>query len=151
MKMDGVTLLAIIVIGSFAIERITNGVLFFLALFKWWRRVSPDPTSLIDPTARAAAERRHTLIYFVLAFALGLVLTSFGNLRVLNAVGLETKWFFDVFLTALILVGGADRVAELLKVPGARGGGKPAERPIQISGTLVLEEGTGKKAITPGG
>ena len=152
MKMDGVTLLAVIVIGAFAIERITNGIVFLLDMFNftWWRRMSPDPASLTDPIARAAAERRHTLAYFVLAFALGLVLTGFGRLRVLNAVGVETTWYFDVVLTALILVGGADRVAELLKVPGARGGNKPVERPVQVTGTLVLEDATAKKVVTPG-
>jgi len=55
-----------------------------------------------------------------------------------------------VVLTALILVGGADRVAELLKVPGARGGDKPVERPVQVTGTLVLEDATAKKVVTPG-
>jgi len=84
-------------------------------------------------------------------FALGLVLTGFGKLRVLNAVGIETTWYFDVVLTALILVGGADRVAELLKVPGARSGEKTVERPVQVSGTLVLEDASAKKIVTPGG
>jgi hypothetical protein len=153
MKMDGVTLLAVIVIGAFAIERITHGMLFLLDLldFTWWRRLSEDPALQADPIARAAAERKRTFTYFVLAFALGLVLTGFGKLRVLNAVGIETTWYFDVVLTALILVGGADRVAELLKVPGARSGEKAVERPVQVSGTLVLEDASAKKVVTPGG
>jgi len=66
------------------------------------------------------------------------------------SVVVETTWYFDVVLTALILVGGADRVAELLKVPGARGGDKPVERPVQVTGTLVLEDGAAKRAVTPG-
>ena len=153
MKMDGVTHLAVIVIGAFAIERITHGILFVLDLldFTWWRRLSQDPASQADPLARAVAERRRTFSYFLLAFALGLVLTGFGKLRVLNAVGIDTTWYFDVVLTALILVGGADRVAELLKVPGARSGEKTVERPVQVSGTLVLEDASAKKVVAPGG
>jgi len=152
MKMDGVTLLTVIVIGAFAIERITSGIVYFLDTFNftWWRRISPDPAALADPVARANADRRHTFAHFALAFALGLVLTGFGKLRVLNAVGVETTWYFDVVLTALILVGGADRVAELLKVPGARGGDRAADRPVQVTGTLVLEDGAAKRVATPG-
>jgi hypothetical protein len=57
----------------------------------------------------------------------------------------------DVVLTALILVGGADRVAELLKVPGTRSGEKAVERPVQVSCTLVLEDASVRKVVTPGG
>src|SRR5207249_3161339 len=101
--------------------------------FTWWRRLSQDPASQADPLARAVAERRRTFSYFLLAFALGLVLTGFGKLRVLNAVGIDTTWYFDVVLTALILVGGADREVEpaLLDVDvddvaRAYGGNRPA-------------------------
>lgn len=147
MRMDGVTLVAVILVGSFAIERITNAALFLLSLLKPVRRIFPDPAPLADPAERAAAEKKKTLLYFAIAGVLGLgVLAGYGNLRVLRAVGVETNAYFDAILTGLILVGGADRVAELLKLPGSRGGEKPAERPIQITGTLVLEEGTGRKA-----
>ena len=62
MKMDGVTLLAVIVIGAFAIERITHGILFVLDLldFTWWRRLSQDPASQADPLAAPGSPCRGT-------------------------------------------------------------------------------------------
>jgi hypothetical protein len=150
MKMDGVTLLAVIVIGAFAVERVARGILFVLDLldFAWWRRLSIDPAAVTDASMRVAAERRRSLAYFGLAFVLALVLTWVGKLRVLNAVGVDTTWIFDVVLTALILVGGSDRVADFLKAPGSRGGGdRGGDRPVQVSGTLVIEDAAAKRAL----
>ena len=45
--------------------------------------------------------------------------------------------FLDGLFTALILMGGADRVAALLKLPG---GEKSESRPIEIKGRIVLEK-----------
>ena len=151
MKMDGVTLFAVVVIGAFAVERVARGILFALDMldFAWWRRLSIDPGMVADASARGGAERRRSFAYFTLAFVLALVLTGFGKLRVLNAVGVDTTWGFDVILTALILVGGADRVADFLKAPGSRGGGdRGGDRPVQVSGTLVVEDAAAKRALT---
>jgi hypothetical protein len=43
-------------------------------------------------------------------------------------------------LTALILMGGAERLAELLKGPGAGSSGASSDPPITITGTLQLED-----------
>lgn len=146
MRMDGVTLLAVIVIGSFAIERISKAILFLLSLSAAWRRRFPDPALSTDPAARADAERKHLFIYYTVAGVLGLlVLAGYGNVRILHAVGIETNPYFDAILTGLILVGGADRVGDLVKVPGSRGSERPPDRPVQITGTLVLQEGATKK------
>jgi hypothetical protein len=40
----------------------------------------------------------------------------------------------------LILMGGSDRVAELLKMPGAPGVERVEPKPITIQGSLVLED-----------
>jgi hypothetical protein len=48
----------------------------------------------------------------------------------------------DTFLTGIVLVGGSDRIAALLKLPGAPDAERAAPPPIQITGKLTLEDGT---------
>jgi hypothetical protein len=51
----------------------------------------------------------------------------------------------DAFLTWLVLVGGAESVAKLVKGYGDHGGGKSESQPIEITGKLTLEERPEKK------
>lgn len=139
---DGVTAIAMIVIASFAIDRIVTATLFVLSLIT----TSLDPESIEDAPGRRRAERIQRLLYVVLAGILGIfVVASYGNVRILAALGIETDPLLDIILTGIILVGGSDRIAAVLKVPGAPGAEKPSPQPIQITGTLILEEGAGRK------
>jgi hypothetical protein len=58
----------------------------------------------------------------------------------------DTPQVFDILATALTLTAGADRIAALLNLPGAVAGEKTSSRPIEITGKLVLESATEKKA-----
>lgn len=51
----------------------------------------------------------------------------------------------DFLLTWLILVGGAENIAKLLKGYGDTGRGKAESQPIEITGKLTLEERPEKK------
>lgn len=142
MRMDGVTLVSVILIASFGIERIVNGLLFLLSFVKPWARRFPDPALIEGVIEKAKARKKGKLVYFALAGILGIVVMAYlGNIRLLHAVGIETKAAFDVILTGLILVGGSDRIGELLKMPGAPGVAKPEPSPLEITGTLTLEGG----------
>jgi hypothetical protein len=144
MRIDGVTAITMVLIASFAIDRIVTAVLFLLSFVG----AAPDPASAADAAARASAERKYKLLYFTLAGALGvLVLGFYGQMRILSALGLPTNPVLDTVLTGIVLMGGADRIAAFLKVPGAAEAEQPAAQPIQITGTLKLEEGTPKKAF----
>ena len=140
---DGVTAIAMIVIVSFAIDRIVTATLFVLSL------VAPsfDPDTVDGPARRKHAERIQRLLYVVLAGLLGIfVVARYGNVRILSALGIETDPLLDIILTGIILVGGSDRIAAVLKAPGAPGVEKPSPQPIQITGTLTLEEGAVRKS-----
>jgi len=141
MKLDGVTAITLILIASFAIDRIVTAILFLLSF------VSPslDPAGIENAGARAWAEKRYKLLYVVLAgvFAIG-VLAYYGGVRILSALGISTDPLLDTILTGIVLVGGSDRIAALLKLPGAGGLEPPAPPPIQITGRVTLEDGSAR-------
>ncbi len=141
MQIDGVSAIAIILIASFAIDRIVNGLLFLLSLFKPWRKWFPDPNTIMEPGERANAKRKQTVLYFILAGILGIVVLAwYGEIRIFKAVlGRDINPILDTIVTGLTLVAGADRIAEIMKLPGAPGKEKPSSRPVEITGKLVLE------------
>ncbi|HXI99987.1 MAG TPA: hypothetical protein VNH44_02115 [Micropepsaceae bacterium] len=149
MKIDGISAIAIILIASFAIDRIVTGLLFILGFFKPWVRYFPDPATL-ETEAKAAAERKQKLAYFGLSGLLGIVLLSgYGKLRIFSVSGFpDVPAWLDTVITGLILVGGADRVAAFLNVGGPFGASKPAHQPIEISGKITLEDNGASKKIT---
>ena len=133
-QFDGVSAIALILILSFAIDRVVTAVLFLAA----WAGLAPDA---------ATDERKYKLIYFCVGGALGIfVLAHFGQVRLMMALGIPIDQYLDTALTGIVLVGGADRIAGLLKAPG---GGVPKETPppMVISGKLVLEESAAKKLL----
>ena len=67
---------------------------------------------------------------------------------ILYHIGFKSHWI-DVFLTLLILMGGAERLAELLKTPGAPGVASASEdKPLEVRGTLQLVDTPAKEAAT---
>jgi hypothetical protein len=174
MPLDGVSAIALVLIASFAIDRVVSGLLFLLSFNKKWAHWFPEPMLIDKPAQRMAAERRQKLIYFILAGFLGMiVLAGLGHVRILTAMGLRPEpavvtsaaatppgispspspapsvrlqisqslfSFLDIVFTGLLLMGGADSISRVLKLPGVPGAESPSPRPIEITGKLTLEE-----------
>jgi hypothetical protein len=137
-RIDGVSLLALFLIASFAIDRIVRGTLFALSYAPAWRSLVPDTTA--GPPAK-----NERLAYVLMAGVLAvIVLGWFGKVRMLAALGFtQTHPILDTLFTGLLLVGGADRVEGFLdKIGGGAGGGPAAQaaKPVEITGRLVLED-----------
>lgn len=140
-QLDGVTALAALIIASFAIDRLVTGILFLLSFASFWTRRFPDPTLQTDLTLRSQAEKRNKLVYFTLAAAFGgFVLAYWGNVRLMQALGFQTGRLLDTLITALILVGGAERLSGVLKLPTERREEQASVQPVQITGTLIMQE-----------
>jgi len=141
MKIDGVTALALVLIASFAIDRIVTAVLFLATLTPIMREPAPGD---------AHAQKMQKLVYFILAGFLGVVvLAYFGNLRILQAMGLQgINPTVDLIVTGLLLMGGAERLSGIIQ-PGPVERHEPAPVPIVVTGTLTLEDGAGKLAARP--
>ncbi len=145
---DGVSAIVVVLIASFAIDRIVTGLLFLLSFIKPWSRAFPDPATTKDTLERVSAVKKQKLIYFVFAGILSGLIVYFGQVKIFDALGFEGKDEYDILdniITGLILMGGSDRVAAVLKTPGAPGIDKSAPHPIEITGRLTLEEEGGRK------
>lgn len=141
MKIDGVTAVALVLIASFAIDRIVTAVLLLASLTP----ILPDPFP-----EDARAQKIHKVIYFVLAGILGIVVMAyFGNLRILNAMGLQgIHPAVDAFVTGLLLMGGAERLSGIVQ-PRPVENQEPTPVPIVVTGTLTLEDGVGRLSGRP--
>lgn len=147
---DGVTVVAMILIGSFVIDRLATALLFLLSFFPPWSRRFVDPTLVADSAERNAAERRQKLAYFFFAIAIAIVLVrTYPEILVLSALGIRASAWADRFFTLLALVGGSDRIAAIVGSPGSAKNQKPPESPIRVTGTLTLEDGGSGRGANP--
>ena len=138
--------ITIILVAAFAIDRIVNGLFFLLSFNDDLRPLVTEDAA--HPNERASRTRR--LIYAMLSGYLGIVIIA-GILKVrlfemtaASALGdARPNALVDTLLTGMILAGGADRLSEILKAYGGASGSekKSAERPIEITGRLVLDQG----------
>jgi hypothetical protein len=137
--MNGLSVLVMILVLSFAIERLVKAVLFLLSF-----SVLQGPETIEDPGNRIKAEKRQTLIFFALAGFLGLIVIAlYGDIRVLKALGYESKKGLDAFVTGIVLMGGSDFIGKVLDISGIGGATASKAQPIEITGKLVLEGGAG--------
>jgi hypothetical protein len=148
MNIGAGNVLVLILVVSFVIDRAVTGLLFMLSYDGPWNpfaRLFPDPRIMEDTRSRVRAEARQKLAYFIfsLLFAI-VVVVYYGEIRILKGLGYQTN--LDFIVTVVALIAGADVLARVLDMSGIGGKEAPAARPIEITGSLVLEEGKGKKA-----
>jgi hypothetical protein len=142
-KIDGVSAVAVVLIASFAVDRVVTAILFLLSYNGAWQRKFPGPGPLPEGEARDRAARNLKLAYFCIGAVLAIpVIAGFGKIRILAALGFPTNPYLDVLVTGLILVGGSDRVAEMLKI-GSPGEAKNEPKPIAIKGEITLTDSQG--------
>ena len=146
MGIDPMRAIALILIGSFAIDRIVTG-LFFLLSFNSDLRTSLDPSTVKNPKKKDEAMRTYRLLYAIFGGYLStVVMAGYMNIRLFASTIVPGSEFIgqypllDIFLTGLVLLGGADRLGEALRMLGGSGLPRKKEAPLEIKGTLVLEQ-----------
>ena len=134
--LDGLSAVAMLALAAFAIDRIVAGILFLFTFLK--PNYDPD---LVDTSVQVVIRKKLKMAYVLIAAVLAvLVMVFYPNVRILNALGVKADQMLDSVLTCIILLGGSDQLANLLKTTGMPELKKPAPQPIQINGRLVLEE-----------
>jgi hypothetical protein len=141
--MGGVSVVAVVLLLSFGIDRLVTGILFVLSWSARSRALCPDPAEAADAHEKAAAERRQKTAYFVFAGGFSVVLLLMVDKGVFTDMGfVQQKKPLDILLTALILMGGAERVQAFSAMLHPSADAAASEPPLHITGTLTLEEGT---------
>jgi len=144
--LDGLNLIVLILIFSFAIDRIVTAFMFLMS----FTSALQDPALEKDLVKRAAKEKRFKLLYFICAgFIAILVLIAYPQVRLLQALGASMSGALDILLTGIVYVGGADRISSLLKIPSESKVPAAESRPLKIEGKLTLEDST-QKSKNPG-
>jgi len=139
--MGAPSVVALVLLLAFAIDRVVSFVLFALSNSKRWRKRFPDPALFEDAARKLEAKRRQKAAYYGLAGVFSVALLAFVQHGFLGQLGFDVGQL-DTFLSALVLMGGAEQVAKFSGTLGASDAPVVSESPVQISGTLTLEEGT---------
>jgi len=137
--MKPVTVIAGLALTAFVIDRVVTAFLFLLSYF--WEQF--DPT-LFDGHERAEAERLYKLVYFSLAsiLAIGAYHYIFHAGAVFAALDFQANSVLDAIVATLVLVGGAERVAAMLKAPDGEKSHEPPP-PVQVAGSVMLVSDSG--------
>ncbi len=140
--------IGIILIASFAVDRIVTGLFFLLSYNADLRGAVLDPDSIQDPMEKTEALKNYRLIYAVVAGYLAIVFVAgLMGVRFSAITGLTPdlndmpvmNQLLDILLTGLLLVGGADRLSDALKLLKGEGG-RASQAPIEITGKVVLQQ-----------
>src|SRR5262245_51011997 len=139
---SGIQVAAMLVIASFVIDRVTGGTFFVLSMFGAWNRIVPDRAAIEGSSDKASAQKRATLAYYLFVAVLATVFVLTFNIEVLKALNVAVDPSWDRVFSVLVLMGGSDQVASLLKAPHA---GKVLEtstksQPIEVTGRLILDD-----------
>ena len=139
-SIDATTAITIILIASFAIDRLVTLLMLFLPFTKL--RGEKDPELL---------KKRERLTYIALAGFLGLLLGYFGDIRLLAGLGFSTNAPVNAIVTALILTAGSDSISVLLKKMSGSSPGDAEPKPLIVQGDLTLKRPERGHAAAQGG
>jgi|HubBroStandDraft_5_1064220.scaffolds.fasta_scaffold326556_2 hypothetical protein len=136
----------VILIAAFAIDRLVTGLFFLLSFSEDLRPLLAEDDA--HPNERAGRVRR--LVYALVAGYLGVVVVAgilkvhlFEMMQIAAPSVPKPNALADTLLTGMILAAGADRLAEIVKSLGEGGKKEGADKPIRITGKLVLERDSG--------
>ena len=144
--MSGISVLVLILILSFALERVVKAFLFLLSYVPIWCRFAPDPRMIDNVIERIRAEKKQKLIYTLIVAILGGILVNvYPDIRLIqNLVGETTNPYLDMIVTVIVLLAGSDIVGRLLNISGIgemdTGAASTRSEPIEITGKLILED-----------
>ena len=134
---SSVTLGAVLIVSSFAVDRFASAILFVMNYF----RIGKDGPAR-PPTEKQAANQ--TLLYFFLGSLLaGYVVLTYPVALVMKTLNFDPYYpALDYLVSVAVILGGADRIAALGQ-PKALPCPSPAQ-PLEIKGRVFLEKASGE-------
>ncbi len=142
--LDGISVVAMLTIAAFAIDRVLAAIFFLVQLAK--PELDPASPEVRDPYKLS---RKLKIFYTICAAILATAVVVFLPVRILGVFGVSANDILDAALTAIVLMGGSDQLASLLKTVGVPEpeSATPAPQPVEISGRIMLEEAPAKVRV----
>lgn len=144
--MNATSALVLILVLSFAADRLAKALLFVLALTPAWSKRFPDPRLIRERERQVHVRNRLVLVYTALvAVVAGTAIWMYPELRIIEMLsGPRTHDLIDIIVTVIVVMGGSDLVGRLVQVSGigevsTTSSGSSRNEPIEINGRLVLE------------
>ena len=138
--MDTTTVIATFALLAFMVERLTNGIALLLGYSAWWRD-RMEISGIEEPGLRARNERNRRAALFGIGVVLavpGALLMGIDILAQLQLPGLPEQ--AGRAITGLLIASGADPIRELIRSRDLRDRQAAAPQPVQVAGTLVLQQ-----------
>jgi len=138
--MDTTTLLATFALLAFLVERLTNAMAILFAFSSAWRQHF-DVSAAADPDKRIRNDRNRRIALFLVGAAVAIVGALVAQINLLGELGLDAvPQRAGEVVTGLLIASGAEPIRELIQ-QRARGRDEPPQTtPIQVSGTLVIQQ-----------
>lgn len=145
MKHDPVTAVTLLLLAAFAIDRTASAITFLFS--------RPTGEKVTDGEAARKAWNAKVFYFAVASFLAITILAVTDKIRLLASLGLlegppqpgDPTQLMDLWIdrcvTFIILVGGADRISSIVRVPAGDSGKKERPEPLVVQGTLTLHEG----------
>lgn len=144
--MNATSALVLILVLSFAADRLAKAILFLLALLPMWSKRFPDPRLIREQERKVHVKNRLVLVYTVLVASIaGIAIWMFPELRIIQMLsGPRIPELIDIIVTVIVVMGGSDLVGRIVQISGIGEGTATSptssrNEPIEINGRLVLE------------
>lgn len=144
MSHDGITVVAMLLLAAFAVDRLASATTFLA-----FRPAEKEET----PAQKERREWNRKIVYFGVASVIAFVIMiASDKIRLLEAMGMLKEQvtgldqWVDRALTFLVLVGGAERISNLLGSP-ISASSREEQAPLQLEGTLVVDPTSAKTKV----
>ncbi len=139
--MNGISVAVLITIACFGIDRIAAATFFLLSFVDSWKERFPDPETVPDGLERIETAKRFKLVYYLFVGILALIAVKLLKIHILQKLGVfEDHSVVDDLFSAVVLMGGSGQIAALLGESTGSAVTQPPPEPIEVRGTLRLEE-----------
>jgi len=152
--MNATSVLVLIMVLSFAADRVARAIMLTLRLIPAWTRRFPDPLNFTkdQELERARARRRLDIAYTLVVGAIATAaIYAFPDLHIIRMLTrADVPAAIDIAVTVIVVMGGSELLAKIVQLSGlgdaamaptaqaASGSGR--SDPIEISGRLIVEQ-----------
>lgn len=148
--METTTVVATLGLLAFLVERVTNGTVLLLGYWSWWQGRF-EGSGVTDPVAQARIDRNRRSALFAISAILAVLGAWWANLNFLEQVGVKNvPPAAAIVVTGLLMAAGADPIRELVKLRERKDERSASPQPIQLSGTVIIQQARPEAGETSG-